>query len=263
MYGIDVSGWQQGLKLKNAPLDFVIMKATEGSGLTDKAFHDFAVQSTELGLLQGVYHFARPDLHPTKNGMIAEAEYFLKAVQNEGLLGKAILVLDWETEPIDRPDLIEAWVDTVELYTTVTPFIYGSKSKLMSKTFDSFRNSYPIWMAAWPSTSKIHNCRPAPYIISKDKLKWDIWQFSANGTWPGFSGAVDCNYTDIDEKKWRFYAEIVKKPSAGENLSDPMKWAVDRGLFIGYEDGKYHPEKTVTREQLATVLYRYNKLYSK
>lgn len=258
MYGIDVSGWQQGLQLDKAPLDFVIMKATEGSGLTDKAFHDFAVQSTRLGLLQGVYHFARPDLHPTKDGMIAEAEYFIKAVQNEGLLGKAILVLDWETEPINRPDLIEVWVDTVEMYTSITPFIYGSKSKLLSSTFDAFRRTYPLWMAAWPTTKTITNCRPVPTTPNKDTLRWDIWQFSANGSWPNFNGSVDCDYTDLDVSDWEFYSKVVKKPQK-EKISVEMQWAIDNGLFIGYEDGLYHPEKIVTREQLATVLYRYNK----
>ena len=39
------------------------------------------------------------------------------------------------------------------------------------------------------------------------------------------------------------------------------KWAVENGLFIGYSEGNYGWQNPMTREQLATVLYRfYNEL---
>ena len=94
MYGMDISSYQSKLDLTKGTYDFAIMKATEGVGFTDKAFHNFAVQLTELDKLVGCYHFARPDLHGTVSGMEKEADWFIQKVKDEGLLNKSILVLD-------------------------------------------------------------------------------------------------------------------------------------------------------------------------
>lgn len=36
-----------------------------------------------------------------------------------------------------------------------------------------------------------------------------------------------------------------------------VRWAASEGIVDGYEDGTFGPDKTVTREQMATILYRY------
>lgn len=262
MIGIDVSSWQNGLSLEKNKgyIDFVIMKATEGVGFTDKCFSDFAVQSTELGLLQGCYHFARPDLHGTVSTMEDEANWFVSVVGNSGLLGKSILVLDWETEPMDRADLIFAWLNKVEELTGIKPFIYGSKSKLLSKTFKNLLYDWPIWMAAWPDTTErtieaatiwVNN-----YIKSRTTVPWLIWQFSSTGILQGASMHVDLNYTDMPEQEWKIFAgqDVVQKK---EEISDDMQWAIETGLFNGYGNGKYGPKDPLTREQAATLFRRY------
>ena len=104
MYGIDISNWQKNIDLTAGKYDFAIIKATEGVGFKDPSFEKFAVQLTELNKLVGCYHFARPDLHGTISSMEKEADWFITVVRNAGLLNTAILVLDWETEPMDRED---------------------------------------------------------------------------------------------------------------------------------------------------------------
>ena len=39
--------------------------------------------------------------------------------------------------------------------------------------------------------------------------------------------------------------------------ADAVDWAAETGLVTGYEDNTFRPENAITREQLATILYRY------
>lgn len=260
MYGMDISSYQREMDLTKGTYDFAIIKATEGVGFTDRAFHNFAVQLTRLDKLVGCYHFARPDLHGTTRGMEEEADWFVQKVRDEGLLNKAILVLDWETEPMDRDDLLTAWVLRVENQTGITPFIYGSRSKLNGwKKFWAMSHC-PIWMAAWPTIQR-HQVGGDPGLIKPDKtVNWSIWQYSSTGQYPGFSGNVDLDYCEFDRDTWLKMAgrkeEFVK-----EVINDDMKWAIENGLFTGYGNGLYGPKDPLTREQAATLFRRYTEKF--
>ena len=59
---------------------------------------------------------------------------------------------------------------------------------------------------------------------------------------PGFTGGLD-SFGDVDVKSW--YAEAVA-------------WASESGLVNGTENG-FEPNANITREQIATILYRYAK----
>lgn len=50
---------------------------------------------------------------------------------------------------------------------------------------------------------------------------------------------------------------------AGQWYSDGIAWASANGVVNGMGDGLYAPEMSVTREQLVTMLYRYEKDYRK
>lgn len=269
MIGIDVSNWQNGLSLalNKDCLDFVIIKATEGIGFTDKNFADFVVQAAELDLLTGCYHFARPDLNGTIQGMEREAECFVEVVTNAGLIGQAILVLDWETEPMDREDLILAWLNKVVQLTGVRPFIYGSKSKLTSTAFKNLINNWPIWMAAWPNTIERSIASAESWVKRYDPKRttvpWLIWQFSSTGILRGAHMHVDLDYTDITEYDWKNLASNSSYPNPEEippteKLTDDMTWAIEAGLFTGYKDGTYRPKDPLSREQAATLFRRYS-----
>ena len=36
-----------------------------------------------------------------------------------------------------------------------------------------------------------------------------------------------------------------------------MNWTASKGVVAGYPDGSFKPDKDVTREELATILYKY------
>lgn len=52
-------------------------------------------------------------------------------------------------------------------------------------------------------------------------------------------------FSDVPEYEW--YTEAVE-------------WAASQELVCGYGDGTFGPEKAVTREQMATILYRYEQM---
>lgn len=260
MFGMDISNYQRNINLTKGSYDFAIIKATEGVGFVDKSFHNYAVQLTELNKLIGCYHFARPDINGTIYQIEREADFFIEKVSEAGLLNKAILVLDWETEPMDKEDLLQAWVLRVESQTGVTPFIYGSKSKLNSWKDWWVMSHCPIWMAVWPTIKRFYVGEDPGLLLPSKIVNWTIWQYSSTGRYPGFSGNIDLDYCDINKETWlRFcgnYDEPVK-----EVISDDMQWAIDNGLFAGYGNGLYGPKDPLTREQAATLLRAYTKQF--
>lgn len=258
MYGIDVSSYQKSIDFSTANYDFAIIKATEGIGYTDPQFFNFAKTFTNMGKLMGVYHFARPDLNKGDAGMVKEAEWFISQVEKAELLGKAILVLDWEREPFDNERLVETWVNTIMVKTGITPFIYGSSGKLKKWNKWELLSRVPIWMAVWPTTA-IQPVGGPVFQIPTPTINWTIWQYSANGRFPGQNVDVDLDYTKLTVEQWNHYTKPINNE---EKISLDMKWAIDLELFVGKSDGLYHPKDALTREELATVLHRYDKIRS-
>ena len=43
----------------------------------------------------------------------------------------------------------------------------------------------------------------------------------------------------------------------GRYCTDAVLWAYENGIILGYNDGSFKPDRLITREQLATMLYRY------
>lgn len=253
MYGIDISKHQEGIDLSKGNYDFAIIKATEGLGYIDPYFHNYTVQLSKLDKLIGCYHFARPDFRPTVKGMEQEAQAFVDAVKKEGLLGEAILILDWETAPMNEPDLVKAWCLKVEELTDIVPFIYASLSNL-----NNWRNWWivkhcPLWIAAWKSSIIYEVGDLLNEAFPSTNLPWEIWQFTSEGRYPGLKGRVDLNYSKLTPQMWR---EMARKRE--EQISDDMKWAIEIGLFIGYGDGEFRPKEALTREQAATLFRRFN-----
>lgn len=262
MYGIDISNWQKNIDLAAGDYDFAIIKATEATGFIDLSFEDFAIQLTKLNKLIGCYHFARPDINNTTNKMEKEADWFISVVKRSGLLNKAILVLDWETEPMDREDLLNAFILRVENQTGITPFIYGSKSKL-----NSWKNWWaishcPIWMAVWPSISRPSVGVDPGFTKPNKTVNWSIWQYTSTGTYPDYNGNIDLDYCELTAEEWKKFAGMkTESAEEPEVITEDMKWAIDNGIFAGYGNGKYGPKDPLTREQSATLLRRFKEKF--
>lgn len=270
MYGIDISNHQKGIDLRKGDYSFALIKATEGVTFVDKCFKDFADQLTVLGKSIGCYHFARPDLHKTPGDFQKEADHFIATVKDACLLGRAILVLDWEKGDLDREDLINAWVVRVESQTGITPFIYASNSWLKNHTHCWAVKHCPIWNAMWPSaTRRVETGKPHGFQIRPSFTDWIIWQYSAVGTYPGYSGNVDLDYTQMSPEEWKDaaspnepeYVDTDSYIATEEEMSEAMEWAVRNGIIKGDPDGNLRPRDPATREEVATMLMRMTDIF--
>ena len=52
-------------------------------------------------------------------------------------------------------------------------------------------------------------------------------------------------------------ASVYTDVAAGTWYTDAVAWAAQHGITVGYGNGKFGPTDDITREQMATILYRY------
>ena len=142
--GIDVSSYQKAMDVSTYPCDFVICKATEGTGYVNPFCDKHYQQAKSSGKLLGVYHYARPD---AGNSAEAEADFFLKNIQ--GYIGEALLALDLECDGWPKYSAwAKAWLDRVTEKTGVKPLFYSP-----GDWFANFKDmlnagNYGVWMCS-------------------------------------------------------------------------------------------------------------------
>lgn len=258
MFGIDISNHQNGIDLSKFYFDFAIVKATEGRNFKDRSFESHIAQLTKLDKLIGVYHYLRPDNQNSEMAMKMEAANFVASIDKANLIGKALLFADWEQQPTDRIDLLQMFLEYVEKYTEVVPFVYSSRSWFNEIGWQGLNFKNPLWVAWWPSIAQIDGL-PTEIPFNVDTVPGTIWQFTSNGKVNGYKGRVDFDYTNLTKEEWLRLAHGAPV----EYISDDMDWAIKNDLFHGFTDGTYRPNDMLTRGQCATVLRRfYNNLVS-
>lgn len=90
--GIDVASYQDG-NYKTSGLDFVFVKATEGTRYVNPKMGQQAATARTAGLVLGFYHFL------VTGNIKAQAAYF---VEKAASLQGDLLVVDWETDPTTK-----------------------------------------------------------------------------------------------------------------------------------------------------------------
>ncbi|MDT2669161.1 GH25 family lysozyme [Enterococcus dongliensis] len=216
--GIDIASWQSGINVgaNGVAADFVIIKATGGTGYVnpdcDRAFQ----QAIKSGKKVAVYHYAHElGFQGTAQ---QEAEFFLKNVQ--GYIGKAILVLDWESDNKGDVAWAKAWLDHVQSKTGVKPLFYTYTAVLNSYNFSSIANAdYGLWVANYGSDSPQGYSQPNPPASPYWKST-AMYQYTSNGRLNGWNGRLDLNVFYGDKKTWDAYAGI-KSSGSTQKLSTP------------------------------------------
>lgn len=250
MNGIDIARYQKGINLAAVPCDFVIVKASQGSGSSIyPTFREQIEQAESLGRLLGVYHYA------SQGGAIPEAEKFLRTVDK--YIGKAILCLDWEGEQnpnFKNPEYALSWLKYVEQRTGIKPFIYMSKSvcRQYSKVWDA---SFPLWCAQYADSTPT-GYRENPWTDSKGFGPWKecvIFQYSSKGQLPGYSKSLDLDKAYISTEQWLGYAkgQTISEPTAlptlrkGDRNEYVRHWQMFlnlHGYACGNADGIFGPK---------------------
>lgn len=202
MNGIDIASHQAGIDLSKVPSDFVIVKATEGTSYINPYCNAHASQTLNLGKKLGLYHFA------SGGDANAEADYFVNNIR--GHLGKALLVLDWEAEAINRGvGWAKQWLDRVHAKTGVKPIIYMSNSVVNSYDWSSVAGAgYGLWNAGYYAGYETMGYNPnAPLIGGLGAWgQCAIYQYTSSGRLSGWGRNLDLDVFYGDGKAWDAYA---------------------------------------------------------
>lgn len=216
MQGIDVSNWQNGINLNNLDIDFAICKATQGTGYVSPDCDRQMQQAMKRGLLVGVYHYI--------NGAGAEAEAAHFAKNIKGYLGKAIIVLDWESNQNSawgNLGYLETLIKKVKELTGVTPFIYASKSVFpwdLAKKYGC-----GTWVAQYANNNAT-GLQDKPW--NEGAYSCGIRQYSSTGRLKGWGGNLDLNKAYISKEAWMKAAAVggnvqaVPTPAAPDTSVD-------------------------------------------
>lgn len=199
MQGIDISHFQgqinfDKIKMNKPTVDFVFIKATQGTNYTDDKFYVNVLGCSKAGIPFSFYHFATLNEANVKQDAANEANYFISVIK-KALPPQLPLVLDIE---VGDP---KVQLDTFEVLTWIKTF-FGTLDDSGYKNYmlysgTPFLNTHlpkshnlgniPLWLAAYTS-------KPVP-ILPHGWNEYTIWQYSDKGNIQGISGFCDLNRT--------------------------------------------------------------------
>ncbi len=195
VYGIDVSEYQGDIDWDEVStifgehqIHFVFIRATAGKDKVDAKFAKNWKAQKKPRILQGAYHYYRPD-----ENSIAQAGNFIAHVKLKK--GNLPPVLDIEQistiQSLERLKTgLHKWLNKVEKHYGVKPIIYSGSSYFTKYLKREFKD-YTLWVANYNRTK---------VPVRHD---WKIWQYSDKGRVKGIDGKVDINVFDgtVEELK--------------------------------------------------------------
>lgn len=249
--GIDVSKWQGAVdweKVKEAGVEFAMLRAGYGQGNIDPQFERNALECTRLGIPFGVYWFSYAY---TAEMAAQEAKFCMDAVAKYKL--SYPMAFDFEYDSVDYASEKGVAV-TKQLASAMArafcsavkdggyyPMIYANPNYL-SAYFDSdIPKEYDIWLAKWPSN---------PDPAQEPAQAGGMWQYSSSGSVNGISGRVDL------DAAYKDYPALTgeagdENTSYAEEAQRAREWVIARGISDGTR-----PDDFVTRQELWVMLYR-------
>lgn len=194
--GIDISSWQRGFDLASTKPDFVIVKATEGLGFTDRCCDGFVQEAIRLDIPFGYYHFAR------SNNAAKEATYFYD--QTRGYVGKGIPILDFEVP--NGNDWLETWCKTFCQLSGVRPWVYMNSDYINNRGYGTpwVKANCGLWLAGYPRAYTSYPRPDCPYRHAGWTLA--AWQFTSSLAMGGMQ--IDGDFFYGDRKAWNAYAGV-------------------------------------------------------
>ena len=184
MQGVDISHYQAGLtiqQLRDAGMDFAILKVTEGTYLKDESAFEFYRQAYELGFPVGCYCYSHAI---NAQQAMGEAAFLMDTIKGFPMPCGVFLDIE-EQKTLDLPhdtllNVIRGWCAGIGGRGYI-PGIYSSEGTLWSKISpDELPDGCLVWVAKWS------NAQPS--------MRCDVWQNSDNGRVDGYGGPID---TDV------------------------------------------------------------------
>ena len=211
--GIDISSYQSGIDLTVVPCDFVIIKATQGTGYVNPDCDRAYQQAKRAGKLRGTYHYVGG------GNAVAEADYYANNIK--GYLKDGLLAIDWEAEQNSawgNEAYLEQLVRRVIERTGVKPLIYSMASRYAQVAAVAKKLDCGLWIAEYadmnPTGYQAHPWREGAYGCA-------IRQYASTGRLNGWGGNLDLNIAYMTREQWAKYVNPGGKPAAAPAPSKP------------------------------------------
>lgn len=213
MNGIDIASYQSGIDLTVVPCDFVIIKATQGTGYVNPDCDRAYQQAKRAGKLRGTYHYVGG------GNAVAEADYYINNIK--GYLKDGLLAIDWEAEQNSawgNEAYLEQLVRRVIERTGIKPLIYSMASRYAQVAAVAKRLDCGLWIAEYadmnPTGYQAHPWREGAYACA-------IRQYASTGRLNGWGGNLDLNIAYMTRDQWAKYVNPGGKPAAAPSKPAP------------------------------------------
>ena len=223
-FGMDVSSYQGYIdydKVKQEGIQYVYIKATEGTWYTDRYLRYNYENAKRVGIKVGFYHFVRAT---NQERAKAEARYFANAIS--GMEPDCRLAMDFEIfgslSSWEVNEISKTFLEETKYLTGKDMVIYSNTNSAINVFSYELASKYPLWVAHYGVNQP------------SDNGKWSSWvgfQYTSKGILNGING-----YVDLD----RFTKEILldnsemapvpkpepepEQPSEDETIYYTVKW---------------------------------------
>lgn len=252
--GIDVSKWQGKIdwsRVKKSGIDFAIirigLRGENGTIYKDSAADYNLQQAEKAGVLCGVYFFSTA---LSEKEAEAEADFTAAAVAGYSVSYPVV----YDCEGFREPDSRMYGVTNTQRTNNALAFLnrikakgyegmlYSSVKELSGSAYwDTARleNAFSVWVARYPA-------EPYPKTAHPDYSgKYDMWQYTDNGTVAGIEGNVDMSVAYFTRQK----AEPKNKSARPGTAAAPSR---EDGVYTAVSD-KVTPKIEVNLRTAATT----------
>lgn len=187
IYTVDVYSGSSDSIIRDSHAQGVIVKATQGTSYVNPRCNHQYELAGQLGKLRGLYHYAgggNPE---------AEAQYFINNIKN--YVGKAVLILDWESYQNanwGNSNWSLRFANEVHRLTNVWPLIYVQESALWQVA--NCASKCGVWVAKYASMNWNSWTLPDMSVSSGAFACLTGWQFTG--------GDMDRSIFYLDVNAW-------------------------------------------------------------
>ncbi len=178
-------------RLAEASIDFVILKATEGTTFKDSRFNANYRNARRAGIpVIGAYHFFRFD---TDGEM--QAINFINSLQGKTVDMPLVIDLEEWTNPRDiyTHDVLQRLKSMIRYIESngYTVMFYTNKDGYQRFIREYF-NDYPLWICSFTD----------PPLGLSENDEWQLWQYSHRGWISACNTSVDLNTFNGSRQEW-------------------------------------------------------------
>lgn len=245
MRGIDISSYQAGIDVTGGtvPLDFVIVKATQGTGYVNPDCVRAVEQALAAGKCVGVYHYI------DGSGAQAEADRFYDACARWA--GRVMWCVDWEPGSNSRwGDLgyLGAVIDRVRERVGHPPVVYASAAAFPWQTCAA--RGCGTWVAQYADMTQT-GYQDHPW--NEGAYQCDIRQYSATGRLPGWAGDLDLDKAYITREQWLACTGEGNDMQLTDTIRRPDGHEATVNDVLAYLDQRIEALSRITRPDGRTV----------